>query len=81
MNSKDTLIKEIVNEINGIPIIYLKTLYALIHSFKETIPIPDQLSTELADNFNWDELLEEIHSNRNKTNQHFQKRTSVLFGE
>ena len=69
MSSKEILVNEILKEINEVPVIYLKTLYALIHSFKETIPIPEKtLNNEMETNFDWDELLNEIHSNRDKNN-------------
>lgn len=69
MSNKDVLVNEILKDINEVPLIYLKTLYALIHSFKETIPMPDKFKEELSEKeFDWDELLNEIHSNRKKTN-------------
>ena len=35
--SKNVLLEQIMLEINEVPLVYLKTLYAIIHSFKENI--------------------------------------------
>lgn len=75
INQKQFIINEIVQEINEIPVIYLKTLYALVHSFKETIPYPVDIEE---DSFDWDNLLNEIHQNRNKNNLLMSERINQL---
>jgi hypothetical protein len=74
--AKDLFIAQIMSDINEIPLIYLKTLYALVHTFKEniltiqpeenTIPMPAPKDEE--DAFDWDNLLKDIHLNRQKNN-------------
>ncbi len=82
MSNKEILINEIVKELNEIPVIYLRTIFALIHSFKETIPFPQQFKTsDREEDFNWDSLLDEIHQNRKQTNLKMKNRMEVLLGE
>jgi hypothetical protein len=74
--AKDLFIQQIMGEINEIPLIYLKTLYALVHTFKENIltiqpenrivKAPTQTDD---DAFDWDNLLNDIYLNRQKNNQ------------
>lgn len=79
MSNKDILVNEILKEINEVPLVYLKTLYALIHSFKETIPIPNKIQEEVNEiNFDWDELLNEIHNNRNNNNILLTQKIGIL---
>ena len=76
ITSKKYLIEQIMLEINEVPLVYLKTLHAIIHSFKENIvtiqppqtPIPAQEPISEEDNFDWDTLLNEIHTNRKNNN-------------
>ena len=35
--TKEIFIKDIVNELNAIPTAHLKTIYSIIHTFKESI--------------------------------------------
>jgi cell division protein FtsL len=71
---KAHFIKQIIQDINDIPIIYLKTLYVIIHTFKENIlviePISSQKLSQLdeSDDFDWDNLIDEINTNRQKNN-------------
>jgi hypothetical protein len=71
--SKEIFIQQIVSEINEIPLIYLQTLYSLVHTFKENIlaippqPTPAIVPTEEV--FDWDNLLNDIYLNRQKNNQ------------
>ena len=73
---KETYIKEILEDINDIPVVYLKTLYALIHSFKENILIVEHADykqntktlNQDNDDFDWDSLIDEIHNNRRLNN-------------
>lgn len=79
MSNKEILINEIIKELNDVPAIYLKTIFALIHSFKETIPVPQNLKENSDDkDFDWDELLDEIHINRKKTNLRMNQRVELL---
>ncbi len=73
--AKDLFLAQIMSDINEIPLVYLKTLYALVHTFKENIltippenamPMPTPKDEE--DNFDWDNLLKDIHLNRQKNN-------------
>ena len=74
--TKKHLIEQILLDINEIPLVYLKTLQSIIHSFKENIVEiqPQQKSaavtdtTEEATDFDWDSLLTDIHANRQKNN-------------
>jgi hypothetical protein len=72
--AKDLFIAQIMSEINEIPLIYLKTLYALVHTFKKNIiTIQSENSIVLPpkdedENFDWDNLLKDIHLNRQKNN-------------
>jgi hypothetical protein len=81
--SKEIFIQQIVSEINEIPLIYLQTLYSLVHTFKENIlaippqPTPAIVPTEEV--FDWDNLLNDIYLNRQKQNQALTNRiNSVL---
>ena len=81
---KDKFIIEIVNEINEIPVIYYKTIYEIIHTFRENMP-NIQLENN-AENYNeiefdWDNLLNEIHLNRQKNNLLLNEKVNHLFQE
>lgn len=81
--SKKLLIEQIMLDINDVPAVYLKTLYAIIHSFKENIttiqppqsPLP---VSEDDDNFDWDSLLHDVHANRQKNNTLIHNRLQAL---
>ncbi|MEN9613237.1 MAG: hypothetical protein RLZZ628_4051 [Bacteroidota bacterium] len=71
--SKEILIQQIASEIHEIPLIYLQTLYGLVHTFKENIlAIPPQpppmVSPPVEEALDWDLLLKEIYLNRQKNN-------------
>lgn len=73
--SKDVLLEQIMFEVNAVPLVYLKTLYAIIHSFKENISTiqPTQTASSVTEtiseeDFDWDSLLNDIHTNRKKNN-------------
>jgi len=86
---KETFIKEIVQDINDIPIVYLRTLYALIHTFKENILIVENIELQQnaknkknqTDDFDWDNLIDEIHRNRQQNNEKMNLRVNNLFVE
>ena len=84
--AKNALIEQIILEINQVPLVYLKTLHAIIHSFKENIvtiqptqsslPTSESIATE--DNFDWDSLLNDIQTNRKKNNMLIHNRLTEL---
>ena len=82
---KENFIQEIIQEINEIPINYLRTLYAIVHTFKENIlivePVPQisPSSEEKNDDFDWDELIDEIHQERQRNNLAIQQKMDELF--
>ena len=84
--AKNALIEQIILEINQVPLVYLKTLHAIIHSFKENIvtiqptqsPLPTSESIATEDNFDWDSLLNDIQTNRKKNNMLIHNRLTEL---
>lgn len=82
--SKEIFIQQIVSEINEIPLIYLQTLYSLVHTFKENIlAIPPQPTSTPAiasteEVFDWDNLLNDIYLNRQKNNQALTNRINSI---
>ena len=84
--AKNSIIEQIMLEINEVPLVYLKTLYAIIYSFKENIvtiqptqiPLPISESVSEEDNFDWDSLLNDIQSNRKKNNMLIHNRLPEL---
>ena len=74
--TKKHMIEQILLDINEIPLVYLKTLQSIVHSFKENIVAiqPQQKSAAVTDtaeeatDFDWDSLLTDIHANRQKNN-------------
>jgi hypothetical protein len=79
---KKKMIEQILLDINEVPLVYLKTLQAIIHSFKENVSIiptesiPSQAieAETVLDDFDWDNLLEDIHSQRQANNQHIHQK-------
>ena len=73
---KKYMIEQIMLDINEIPLVYLRTLQRIVHSFKEDIVAiqPQQKATAVTDAieettiFDWDNLLTDIHANRQKNN-------------
>ncbi len=81
--SKEIFIQQIVSEINEIPLIYLQTLYGLVHTFKENIlAIPPQPAPAAPppteEVLDWDLLLKDIYLNRQKNNQALTQRIQSL---
>ena len=84
--TKKYMIEQILLDINEIPLVYLKTLQSIVHSFKENIVAiqPQQKPTSVADtteeatDFDWDSLLTDIHANRQKNNLTIQNRLQEL---
>ncbi len=71
-NLKEVFIREILQDINDVPIVYLRTLTALIHTFKENILTVERLDIKQdyqEDNFDWDDLIDSIHTNRQRNNE------------
>jgi len=87
--AKETFINEIVQDINAIPLVYMKTLYALIHTFKENILTIEnvQINNKFSvledenDDFNWDNLIDEIHNNRQQNNINLNTKINQLLSE
>ena len=87
--AKETFINEIVQDINDIPFVYLRTLYGLIHTFKENILIIEngEINNKLNvqedenDNFDWDNLIDEIHLNRQRNNINLSSKINQLLSE
>jgi hypothetical protein len=80
---KSAVVEDIMAEINEVPAIYLTTLIALIHAFKENvlkIPLPTQTnSNDVENEFDWDEMLTDIHLQRQKNNEiQFQKMNGLF---
>jgi hypothetical protein len=80
---KSAVVEDIMAEINEVPAIYLTTLKALIHAFKENvlkIPLPTQTnSNDVENEFDWDEMLTDIHLQRQKNNEiQFQKMNGLF---
>lgn len=84
--TKNYLIEQIMLEINQVPSVYLQTLYGIIHSFKENIvniqptqnPLLEPKPQPEEDNFDWDNLLNEIQDNRKKNNALIHNRLQEL---
>ena len=78
--TKKYMIEQILLDINEIPLVYLRTLQGIVHSFKENIVAihPQQNPTAVTEtseetseettDFDWDSLLTDIHANRQKNN-------------
>ncbi len=87
--AKETFINEIVQDINDIPFVYLRTLYGLIHTFKENILIIEngEINNKLNvqedenDNFDWDNLIDKIHLNRQRNNINLSSKINQLLSE
>lgn len=80
--AKKYMIEQILLDIDEIPVVYLKTLQGIVHSFKENIVAiqPQQTPNSASDtpedsiDFDWDSLLTDIHANRQKNNTLIQGR-------
>ena len=80
------IVEQILLDINEIPLVYLRTLQGIVHSFKENIvaiqsqqkPTDVTDSTEEATDFDWDNLLTDIHANRQKNNLTIHNRLQKL---
>jgi len=70
MNKNDKkIISDIVHEISVIPDKYLQTLHAIIHSFRNNLPENlKKIEKNLDENSIWDELIDEINTNRRLNN-------------
>lgn len=85
--AKQTFIDEIVQDINDIPFVYMKTLCALIHAFKENVLIIENVEmnnkfdVDDNDDFDWDNLIDEIHQNRQRNNINLSAKISHLSSE
>ena len=74
--TKKYMIEQILLDINEVPLVYLRTLQGIVHSFKENIVAiqPQQNPTAVTEtseettDFDWDSLLTDIHANRQKNN-------------
>ncbi len=65
---RKTITIDILKEVNSLPFEYLKTLYAMVHSFRVNLPSKN-IALEKKENFNWDNLIEEININRKSNNE------------
>lgn len=76
---KAAFVEDMVAEINEVPVMYLKILKALIHAFKENVlSLPSPTKKE-EDEFDWEEMLSEIHQKRQENNKiQFQKMDSLF---
>jgi hypothetical protein len=87
--AKEKFVNEIIQDINEIPFVYMKTLYALIHTFKENILTIEnieintniEVSDDETNDFDWDNLLDEIHQNRQINNLKLSTKISQLLTE
>ena len=66
---KAAFVEDMVAEINEVPFMYLKTLKALIHAFKENISSLPAPTKETEEDFDWEEMLSEIHQRRQENNK------------
>ena len=76
---KAIFVAEMMAEINEVPVMYLKTLKALIHAFKENISSLPAPTKEAEEEFDWEEMLSEIHERRQENNKiQFQKMDNLF---
>ncbi len=83
---QDDIVKQIVFEVSEIPLEYLQTLHAIIHSFRTNLPtvgtekIEENVLTK-AETIDWDILIDEIHTNRKRNNKRIFNRINDLIVE
>jgi hypothetical protein len=80
---KELILKNILKELDKIPLAYLKNIYQIIRTFRKQLPVlPQQSATSLAKKeekpFNWDELIHDIHTNRRANNSRMAKNIDKL---
>jgi hypothetical protein len=64
MSTNDLMFKNIVGELQEIPSSYWKGIYEMLHSIRINMP-----KIEEEEAFDWDNLLKDIHANRQSDNQ------------
>jgi len=74
---KETVIRNIVEELKEIPLAYLENLYAIVHTFRINLPAKE----EQEEDFDWDSLVEEVNENRKNNNLSLATKLDNLFAE
>ncbi|MBW8051861.1 MAG: hypothetical protein FVQ77_16285 [Cytophagales bacterium] len=79
---KKTLLKNILIELDNIPVNYLKNLYEIIHTFRIYVPQKQIDIDDEKEQYNdliWDELIDEIYQNREDNNKRLNSEINNLF--
>jgi hypothetical protein len=72
---KELILKNILKELDKIPLAYLKNIYQIIRTFRKQLPIlPQKPATKVEKPFDWDELIDDIHANRRENNNRMAKK-------
>jgi hypothetical protein len=80
---KQAIIKNIIKELDKIPLVYLQSLYQIIRTFRKHLPVATKKMDVLAvkpteDNFDWDELIDNVHANRKRNNERMHRNIEHL---
>lgn len=65
------IIKNILKELDKIPLIYLQNIYQIVRTFRKHLPIIPIKEQQKA--FDWDELIDNVHTNRQRNNERMAK--------
>ncbi len=66
---KQLLLKNILIELNRLPVSYLPHWYDLIHTFRENLQVEEDISGSSTEtDFDWDALVDEVMKNRQRNN-------------
>ncbi len=79
--SEKELVLNILKELEQIPQEYLQVVFGVVQAFRQNLPTNTSKVKENIENFDWEELSDEIMERRKKDNQQFFNRMDNLINE
>ena len=79
--SEKELVLNILKELEQIPQEYLQVVFGVVQAFRQNLPTNTSKVKENIENFDWEELCDEIMERRKKDNQQFFNRMDNLINE
>ena len=79
--SEKELVLNILKELEQIPQEYLQVVFGVVQAFRQNLPTNTSKVKENIENFDWEELSDEIMERRKKDNQQFFNQMDNLINE